>query len=448
MSTTSDPTPKQLREIFHEYFKIDTNDVHVNFELFRREHNPAAFDRMRKNFEKALAASPDREGVLRRSFFGATFSIHLQSTFPRSQLRGIPQSLLILYPVCTKEELLALRHPRSVEDDLLALRANAIADSSRLKRVFLHRRALREQDWSLTSSFDGSEFEKYISTLPHPKQARCRRVTGGFAFLVEPNGACIRSPRGDLIVISEALQQYLYYMNAFLFDPKEFSVDDRLAALMIAIRTMFLKESLDFDLDPRGNLPAALDHRLRAVTHDQIQFVIGHEYGHLLMNHLDHRVARDAPRGVIPGYVAGKLKYYNPLQKQELAADVAALLDPVVDDQVLADRLMGAIWFFLGLEVFYGVSRFMKNSAKVTTTHPPPLERAWALHSAVLTAKPSLAALVYSDEELTHYVSQTQELKARLLTEFFPNNRDQLEVYGSTYLPNFRGRQLADHVDY
>ncbi|SLM22272.1 Uncharacterised protein [Streptococcus dysgalactiae subsp. equisimilis] len=179
-----------------------------------------------------------------------------------------------------------------------------------------------------------------------------------------------------------------------------------------------------------------------------MQFVIGHEYGHLLLKHLDRNAAGGAPLGVIPGFVQRRLQYYTPHQEQELAADAAALLDPVIDDKVLADRLMGAIWFFLGLELLYGVAGFIKNSPLVSKTHPPPIDRLWVLNEAVLTARPAVKDFAYSHIELDEMVGRTLRLKGTLLEHFFPNNRHQLEVYGSIYLPTFRGQSLADHIDY
>lgn len=442
------PTQEQIDEVIRKNFGLNpVNDV-VHPEIIRRETNPATFDKLREEFEKSLVARPDREDVLRRSFFGSTFAIHLQYVFPRSEVEWIRPDMFIHYPVCTAEEIRSIQDPQTVSHDLLALRANAIADNSRLKRVFLHRRSLREDDWSLTSSFRDTAFKQYLAALPHEKKTRCRAVPAGFAFLIEPNGACMRSDRGDFIVISEALEYYLYYMNAFLFEPKEFSTDDSLASLMIAVRTMFLKESLDFDLDPRGALPSALDQRLRAVVEEQMQFVIGHEYGHLLLNHLDRHAAGAAPRGVIPGYIQRGLQYYTPLQNQELAADVAALLDPNLDDQDLADRLMGAIWFFLGLELLYGVAAFVKNLPPLSKSHPPPIPRLWVLKETVLAARPSVVALVYSDAEIDQLVTRTLRLKVNLTENFFPNNRHKLEVYGAVYLPTFHSQPLADRIDY
>lgn len=448
MNKPRNPTPEEIQDVIRNHFKLDPVNEVVNFEVLRRESDPTAFDRIRARFQAAVATRPDAADILRRSFFGPTFAIRLQSVFPRSEIQWIRPDLAVHYPVCTAEEIRRIQHPQKVEDDLLALRADAIADSARLKRVFLRRRSLRPHDWSLTSSFQDAAFQRYLAALPAAKRAACRKLPAGFAFLMEPNGLCMRSARGDFIAISEALEHYLYYMNAFLFEPAELPDEDRVAALMIAVRTMFLKESMDFDLDPRGALPPALDQRLRAVVQDQLQFVIGHEYGHVLLGHLDRHPAGRSPKGLVPVYVKRKLQCYTLLQNQELAADAAALLDPVIDDQILADRLMGATWLFLGLEVLYGIERFVKNAPNISKTHPPPIERLWALNEKVLSERPSVAQLSYSKEEIEHWVQRTLRLKGALLEHFIPNNRRQLDAYGSVYLPSFREAPLVDWVDY
>lgn len=81
---------------------------------------------------------------------------------------------------------------------------------------------------------------------------------------------------------------------------------------------------------------------------------------------------------------------------------------------------MGAVWFFLGLELLYSIERFLKNSTYVSETHPPPIERMWALNKTVLTARPSVAANVYSKDELESLVTMTLRLAGSLQEDFLP----------------------------
>lgn len=448
MKKSKHPSFEELNDVIRNKFKIDpTNDV-VNFEVVRRETDPEGFDRLRAEFEARIALAENPEEVLGRSYFGETFAIHLQSVFSKSEIEWIRPDLAVHYPVCTASEILRIQNPTTAADQLLILRANAIADNTRLKRVFLVRREKSKDNWSLTSHFDSDIFERYLSKLPAQKRMQCRKVPAGIAFLREPNGACVRSDHGDFIVISEALQKYLYYMNVFLLSQDDLAMGDCLAALMIALRTMFLTESPDFDLDPRGDLPEPIDRRISKFVDDQMQFVIGHEYSHLLLNHLDSKLADSQSIAVIPAEVQQQFQYHTRKQKQELAADAGALLDPELSSDELADRLTGAIWFFLGLEIFYGVSDYVKPSIQPSKTHPPPIERIWALREMVLSARSLDPEKGYSEDELERVINGVKELKARLLKDYIPHKVDSLELYGSVYLPTFRGPELGDRIDY
>lgn len=441
------PIKAEIEDIVRNRFQLNPIDDVVSFELILREKDPVEYDRMRSSFEESLAAHAKPEEILRRSYVGPAFALHLEYVYPRSDIRGLQPEMALHYPICTVEEILRMQNPRSADDQLLLFRANVIADNSRLKRVFLRRREIQGRSWSLTSHFSQTRFQRYLEDLPPGKRQRCAQVPAGFAFLREPNGACVRTDHGDLIVISEALEKYLYFMNIFLFE-SEVPLIDRLSALLIASRTMLLLESPDFDLDPRGHLPVQVHRGLKATVDLQMQFVIGHEYGHLLLRHLDRSIAGDPPFGVIPSYIKNRYQYYTPKQTQELEADLAALLDPILGDGALLERLTGAIWFFLGLEVYYGVMRSVKGSVKTSKTHPPPVERIWALYGSVRLARPSLESKLPSSENLQKIIDEVMRLKGTLLTEFLPYHKDVFEFYGSLYLPSFRGPALVDRFDY
>ena len=286
MSMTQEPSIDQINRVIRTEFGLSPVDDVVNIEIVRRKQDPERYDRLRAEFEEQLLRHPDAQTVRRRSYFGENFAIHLQSSFARKEVAGIEPELVVHYPICTLEEIRRIQTPSCAADYLLALRADAIADSPRLKRVFLARRKRQPRDWSLSSHFEATAFERYLSALSEEERAACQGIPAGMAFLREPNGVCIRSPRGDFMVVSESLQTYLYYMNVFLHAQDDIPMGDCMAALMIALRTMFLTEAQDFDLDPRGPLPQEVDSRIAALVESQLQFVIGHEYAHLLLGHL------------------------------------------------------------------------------------------------------------------------------------------------------------------
>jgi hypothetical protein len=448
MIKRKDPLFDEINTVIRERFGLSPQDDVVNVEIIMRKTNPDRYDRMRASFEAALAASPNREEVLRRSYVGETFTIQLQSVFPRSEIEWIPPKLAVHYPICTADEIRRINYPNSAEDHLLTLRADAIADNPRLKKVFLRRRERNKENWSLTAHFECKDFKCYLKTLPIEKRTICHKVPAGMAFLREPNGACMRSDGHDFIVVSESLRYYLYYMNAFLLGQNTLQGDDILAALLIAVRTMLQTEALDFDIDPRGDLPAEFDQYISALVDDQIQFVIGHEYAHLMLGHLKKKMLGAPPLGVMPHDVQERVKYYTPKQNQELAADAGALLDPNLNNQQVAERLFAATWFFLGLEIFYAIAKCVGSSSHLAKTHPPPIERIWALRREVLGARTLDSEIIYSDGDLEQVIAWFDGLKMQLLGDFVQKNSNAFKTYGSIYIPTYRGAVLHDRIDY
>lgn len=448
MNTRKNPLLEEIDAVIRQRFGLNPKNEVVNIEVIRREAAPERYDRMRATFEAALAASLNREEVLKRSYVGETFAIHLQSVFPMSEIKWIRPTLAVHYPVCTAAEIKRIQYPTTAEDHLLTLRANAIADNPRLKKIFLNRRERNKENWSLTSHFESGDFKRYLSNLTDEQRATCRKVPAGIAFLREPNGACMHSDGHDFIVVSESLRLYLYYMNAFLIGDETIQIDDRIAALMIAVRTMLQTEALDFDLDPRGDLPAELDQYLLELVDHQIQFVIGHEYSHLLRGHLKKKMLGAPPLGVIPVHVQARFKYYTPEQNKEFVADAGALLDPQLNDQQVAHRLFAAMWFFLGLEIFYAIAKCLDSKLHLSNTHPPPLDRILALRREVLDKRTIDPEIINSDEEVTQLSAYIDGLKKELLKDFVPNNLVAFKTYGSTYLPSYRGTVLHDRIDY
>lgn len=448
MNKTQEPSIDQIHRVIQTEFGLSPENDLICFEIVLRKQDPEGYDRLRAEFEKQLLSHPDSLAIRRRSYFGENFALHLQSSFARKEVAGIKPELTFHYPICTIEEIRRIEMPSSAADHLLVLRADAIADSPRLTRVFLERRSRQPDGWSLSSHFETAAFERYLNALPEEMRVECEGVPAGMAFLREPNGACIRSPHGDFIVVSEALKVFLYYMNVFLLAQKDIPMKDCIAALMIALRVMFLTEALDFDLDPRGQLPEEVDGRITALVEDQLQFVVGHEYAHLLLGHLNADSVQQAPLGVFPTSAHISAHYYTPRQQQEFEADVGALLHANLDEEELAGRLNASTWFFLGLELLYAVSDYINPSMHAPKTHPEPIDRLLALRREVLGTRNIDVDRIYSDDEISNGIKMVHSLKEDLLKNFIPYQVDALETYGSIYLPSFRKAELYDRVNY
>ncbi|WP_313378412.1 hypothetical protein [Achromobacter insolitus] len=448
MSKMQEPSIDQIDRVIQTEFGLNPEHDVVSVEIIRRKQDPERYDSLCAEFKKQLLSHPDPSAIRRRSYFGENFAIHLQSSFARKEVAGIKPELTFHYPICTTEEIRRIEMPSSAADHLLVLRADAIADSPRLKRVFLERRTRQPKGWSLSSHFETAAFERYLNALPEEMRAACEGVPAGMAFLREPNGACIRSPHGDFIVVSEALKIYLYYMNVFLLARDDIPMDDCMAALMISLRVMFLTEALDFDLDPRGQLPEEVHGRMATLVEDQLQFVVGHEYAHLLLGHLNANSVQQAPLGVFPTPAHSSARYYTPRQHQEFEADVGALLHAKLDEEELAGRLNASTWFFLGLELLYAVSDYINPSMGAPKTHPEPIDRLLALRKEVLGTRNIDADRIYSDDAISDGIRWVHSVKEQVLKDFIPYRVDALETYGSIYLPSFRKAELYDRLNY
>ncbi|KPD20289.1 hypothetical protein [Idiomarina zobellii] len=83
-------------------------------------------------------------------------------------------------------------------------------------------------------------------------------------MIQEVNALCIRSLAGDVVVVSEGLEHFYYYMSVAFYGI-DFGLEpiDVRDSLLIAIRIITGAETLDFDIDPRGELPSDIDKRIQ-----------------------------------------------------------------------------------------------------------------------------------------------------------------------------------------
>lgn len=116
---------------------------------------------------------------------------------------------MFYFPVCSKEEIERIFEVKNTADYLLKLRADTVVDHMRLFRVMRNRALRNEKDWTLTGAFNQLPFSKYVSSLPESQQKKCAPITAGFIFSNDPNGSCMRTEYGDIIVVSIALEYFL-----------------------------------------------------------------------------------------------------------------------------------------------------------------------------------------------------------------------------------------------
>lgn len=437
-----------FNSIIRNNFQLDPEGLIISVEICWRVDNPEGFDKTKEIFDRLIVSHPKAKEIQKKNFFSADFSLHLESTFSRKTIPNVPEDFLEYYPLCSAEEIGRIRLPTNAADKLLQLRADAILENPRIKRVFSKRRETAKGDWSLSENFDNTAFSEYISKLPKIYRKKCRRIPAGFTYTREPNGVCMQTDFGKVILISESLTHYAFFMNLYVAFQDEIPPKDALNSLFIAVRTMFLTESPDFELDPRGDLPEIINNSCKFLVREQIQFVIGHEYGHALLNHLKESNTTTSKPGYLGVLSNNSTKYYTPRQQQEFDADTASLLQINLSNRELSYRLAAATWFFLGLDLLYAISGYINPTINSKNTHPEPIDRIWNLRKVVMSLRAVDLTIVATDKQLQESIDSFKAMKDSIIKDIIPYEVEKLESYGSIYLPSFRKKEIYDRFDY
>ena len=369
--------------------------------------------------------------------------LRLHEIVKQREIEGVTIDQASWYGHCSEDEIRRIFYPEKTEDVLLKLQADEIADNVRLVRVFLKRREKHVGEWSLSNHFKTDMFEKYVKILPKKIRRECSTVASGIAFLKEPNGQCVNTQYGPLIVISETLKIFLYYMN--LFYHGEFwgvSKNDCFHAFLIAIRTMLLSESLDFDLDPRGDLPPQMHREIMKLVDWQMKFVIAHEYAHYYLGHLESAEKKACGEPFICKGGIEHITSYNISQKDELEADAFAILNSKYPRLQKSEFAACAMNMFVYYSIYEAVRQYLYPSDPMTKTHPPGMNRALELRKRLPNE------LGMEHKVLVNHLQYADSFCDYLAKEFLPFHVEELEKYGSFYLPSFKGKNLMDRIDY
>jgi hypothetical protein len=349
-------------------------------------------------------------------------------------------------PFCNEEEISRILNVNSAEDYLLKIRADAVFNKPRIHRVIIQRQKKLKEQWNFTNHFSKNEFNYCLDLLPDDDKLRLSNVAMGFIFTNEPNGACMRTDYGNIIVVSESLRYFLFFMNlCFIkFDSGEVPPDVEITALTIAIRTMLETESLDFELDPRGIIPDEIELENNETVKRQLQFVISHEFAHHLLGHLDKNCI--AERNLFRSFKADntkeQYKFYNNTQQQEFEADLEAILRLNFQHEwEFEEMVQNAIMFFIYLDVYEKVSNQISPPISYYRTHPDPIDRVWNIYEAVKDR-------VSFDKSTIDRVLTFAETTKQYLEKDVAYNIEKYETYGSVYLGQWRGQVRIDRIDY
>jgi len=371
-----------------------------------------------------------------------THFFHILSSRRRSpEFADLDEREKFLVDFCAKREILRLRSLKGPHDYLLRLRAEAIANSPRMIRVMVKRREQHEatgKTWSLTHYYHSQDgFHKsYINAVPREEARRLKAIPSGIIPITEANAACIASLTGHVVVASETLRHFYYFMTIAVFGANfDIAFADRINAVLIAFRIMNEAESQDFDLDSRGTLPPRVEASLQALVHDQMQFTFGHEYAHFLAGHTS------TENVVMPG---GNFDARVFAHEFEFEADANAI-GLLKHNRVNANRIATAGLSVLGfLSLLYRLKgQYGLKPLPVSDTHPIPLDR---LRSLKTRLHADHLAVHVDVDELLSVCDQLAEAFPYLLESVEQPN--PLTFYGSIYLPTYMTRIKRDRVDF
>lgn len=332
-------------------------------------------------------------------------------------------------PFYCPEQIRRMMNPTTAKDVLLKKQADSIVDNIRVERVFYNRYNY-SSNWDFEHVIDDSIFVKFKSLVSKEVFFNIiKDIPCGMTYDSDPNGQCIKTQYGNIITISATLKEFLYYMNLFYMGGMQKGIPDDVAihSLILAIRIMLKIEALDFELDPRGEVPVKIDDELTAYTKGEIFFVIAHEFSHSILNHLDSRNIVKAEDDYV---------YYNKSQLQEFEADVNAIhiLKSFMDEE---NAIGYAINFFMAIDLYEQVKEQISPSIGHIKTHPESIDRIKHLLEKFPTSKFNLKMLI----------SMNESIKS-VLMDLVSTHYDLFEMYGSIYLGEWHTVNKIDRVDY
>ncbi len=242
-------------------------------------------------------------------------------------------------PFYSPEQIRTIMNPSTAKDILLKKQADSIVDNIRVERVF-YNRYNRSDDWDFEHIIDDSMFVEFKNLMSAESFFdKIENIPCGMTYDSDPNGQCIKTQYGNIITISAMLKEFLYYMNLFYmgFMQEGIPNDVTCHSLVLAIRIMLQNEALDFELDPRGEVPSKIDDELTAYTIGEIFFVIAHEFSHSILDHLDSKNVIAAEDNYV---------YYNKSQLQEFEADINAIhiLKSFIDEENAVAHAINFFW--------------------------------------------------------------------------------------------------------
>ncbi|MGR9475926.1 hypothetical protein [Rhizobium leguminosarum] len=339
------------------------------------------------------------------------------------------------------EEYPRIVNPKSAEDELLKIQVDAITNHVRIYRVMLARARSTGANTLLADEHNG-DFEEYLSYLPEFEKMTCDGIPKRYILTNNYDAMCLKTDKGKVIIISEVLRYFLYFMN---FGTLSFDDDIpqgvRNSAILIAVRTLMMSESLDFDLDPRGIVPREIHDKIEQMVSWQMKFIIGHEYAHHILRHdSDDALYISTPTRFSDGDDPGDWIGYLRQHQQEFDADLHSI-SAAQDKGTRYSLFIGGTTFLLGLYVFETLAAEIDPSFLELNTHPSTVTRFRKLMEQY-QADPDFMV-----ENIDRVIGQCDEIIDSLIGHY-RSHPDDFNQYGSVYLERWRGPILRDRIDY
>jgi hypothetical protein len=443
---SASPDDGQGGRLLFDYFKIDPEKHIYRAEFIKRNAtNDRLFRQLQSKYAAHLAEQSLNEDKPPRLYVDDDVIIYMYGIYPKDVVVELPEDTWDLYPLCSVDEIRRITDVKNIEDCLLLYRCSSIVHNTTVDRVFASR-IDKARDWSLTGHYREQDqaIAKYLQALPEPLRHQCEQIGGGFAFLRESNAVCAPTEFGNLIVISESLKYFLYYMNLFIYQG-ELDGADALRAYWIAVRIDRNKESLDFDIDPRGSVNEETDSYIKNLVDKQLEFVIGHEYAHHLLGHVgDAPVSNIDVLHVLPDNNTPFAGHFSYSKQKELNADRYCLQAPTYSDEERHMIVNAAFHFFICMALAEIPQEFINPMPEWKATHPKPLERLWHLRKCIN------AKYGYTPKQLKKLVRFIDSFSRFMQSAVLPFHVDTLDIYGSWYLSTSgrRDSMKIDRIDF
>jgi len=348
----------------------------------------------------------------------------------------LPVEAHLYLEFCTEKEARRILEIATPSDYLLKRRADAIADSPRLVRQISGRKNAWKKagrEWSLSRYYDtlNGPARAYVRRFPKRERVKLNAIVFGLAPLNQPNGVCIRSLVGDVIIVSDSLRNFFYFWCiASLGEFYGLNFEQRIHAFLIALRIMNGAEAMDFEMDPRERLPDAVRSEVNTDVDWMMQFTFAHEFAHHRLGHLDISV-EDLDDDVVFSH------------KLEFDADAHAISSLGRNSFSASKLAWAAHQVFLALHALEIVGKHQTDypDFSVSASHPSPLDRIAAIERLTLKRPPASPSVI---DDAVNAV----ELLTEAALELIENGDNVLTKYGSIYLPGFDVGHLRDRIDY